>query len=43
MTDLQDFINALKEADPNITQEEIDRQVELFLMLSQSWKYDRIQ
>lgn len=31
---LQDFIDALKEADPNITQEEIDIQVELFLMFS---------
>ena len=35
MTDLQDFIDALIEADPNITQEEIDKQIELFLMLSQ--------
>lgn len=30
---LQEFIEAIKEADPNITQKELEIQIQLFLLL----------
>ena len=35
-TKLQEFIEAIKEADPDITQEELDVQIELFLLLNKN-------
>lgn len=35
-TKLQEFIKAIKEADPNITQEELEVQIELFLLLNKN-------
>lgn len=35
-TKLQEFIEAIKEADPDITQEELEVQIELFLLLNKN-------
>lgn len=35
-TKLQEFIEAIKEADPDITQEELDVQIELFVLLNKN-------